>query len=412
MGDVVYVAQFVTDAIAESHGVDWRSPAGHHKKQNVITALSTQYDHIDVVSPVVLTGGGLGHEPPRTVASGSENATDEGSGAAGRDGDRDASVQVATPRAVTVAGWSPLNHLLLTVFATVAVWRRCRAEDVEAVVFYNFHLETAVPAVLAGALTGTASVIEYEDGLFVADAGLTRGVARLLRPTIGRALDGAVCVCGPLAGQVPTENTAIVRGFPSVGFPEGLPEPDTDDGPPVVMFAGHFDDVRGVHTFIDVVDDWDGPPVRFWISGHGTDEEVRRVERRIDEVDDDRLRFFGTLPWEQYKQRLVDAHVLVNCQDPRQPISEYTFPSKLLDFMASGAIVVTTDMSDLREALDDTLVVDGATAEELRQTVASVAADIDGLGPRAERASDWVAETCRHDAVGRTYGDVIEEATG
>jgi glycosyltransferase involved in cell wall biosynthesis len=275
----------------------------------------------------------------------------------------------------------------------------------DAVLAYNFLPQTTVPAMVAKVVYSVPVVLEYEDGHFVDTDRVRRTQSRLLRRAFAGRFDGAVCVNRPLAESLPIGNTVIVRGYPSVGMPEELPNPVADDDRTAVMFAGSFDPVRGVDWFVDVAEKVlaERDDVVFWISGYGG--RADRVRQRTAGVDG--IRFFGTLPWEAYRARLAGADVFLNTQRPDRRISEYTFPSKILDFAVVGVPIVTTDMADLGQELDDVLVVDGRTPESVAETLSDVLKEYQRFTEYGERAREWVSEECSAAAIGRRVDCVI-----
>jgi len=388
---VIYVAPLFTEDIEDRYDVEWYSPAGQNKMRGMIRALSTAGATV-VVSPVV---------PPETLFSYTPTyrTTESESGA-----------EVIVPPAVSVLRSKLLTRFLVTLMTTLAVIRLCRRPAVRGAVFYNFRLITAVPALAAQLVTGRPAILEYEDGLFTHRSTPIRLVARgLLRATNGR-LHGALCVNTNLAARLSTDNVAIVRGFPSVGLPDELPDPVHDSDGVVVMFAGHFDEVRGIDTFLSVVPEVAGEDVTFWVSGTGRDHEIERVRTAVDQLDDDRVEFFGTLPWEQYRERLVSADVLVNLQDPDAEISEYTFPSKLLDFMSAGGLIVSTDMSDLAETFDDEMLIAGTTQEEIVDTLEAAVEMVRTGSGRRDVGREWVRQNCTSERIGEAAMEVINAA--
>jgi glycosyltransferase involved in cell wall biosynthesis len=168
------------------------------------------------------------------------------------------------------------------------------------------------------------------------------------------------------------------------------------------MFAGRFDRTRGIYTLLDVLPSLSiGDDVEFWISGYGPDEEVEQVGKAVEQLGDDRVEFFGTLPWDEYRESLASADIFLNLQDPAAEISEYTFPSKLLDFMSVGGVVVSTDMSDLRETFGDLFhFVEGSESPEetLQETIGSYRRG--ECVEECERAQAWIREHCSHEQVG------------
>jgi len=388
---VIYVAPLFTEDIEDRYDVEWYSPAGQNKMRGMIRALSTAGATV-VVSPVV---------PPETLFSYTPTyrTTESESGA-----------EVIVPPAVSLLRSKLLTRLLVTLMTMVAVIRLCRRPEVRGSIFYNYRLITAVPAFAAQLFTERPAILEYEDGLFTHRSRPIRLVARgLLQATNGR-LRGALCVNTNLAARLSTDNVAIVRGFPSVGLPDELPDPTHDNDGVVIMFAGHFDEVRGIDTFLSVVPEVDGEGVTFWISGTGKDHEIERVRKAVARLDDDRVTFFGTLPWEQYRERLVSADVLVNLQDPDAEISEYTFPSKLLDFMSAGGLIVSTDMSDLAETFDDELLIAGTTHDEVVETLETAVEMVRSGSGRRDAGREWVTRNCTSEHIGEAAMEVINAA--
>jgi glycosyltransferase involved in cell wall biosynthesis len=174
------------------------------------------------------------------------------------------------------------------------------------------------------------------------------------------------------------------------------------------MFAGHFDEVRGVSMFLDLVSLIPDDDVVFWVSGHGTESEIAAVRDRVSALNDQRVIFFGTLPWQEYKQRLVAADVLLNMQNPNHPISKYTFPSKILDYMSSGTLVVSTDMLYSNDSLLDIVVEGGTNPSEICDTLDHVFAGDYDVERREQTGKQWIREHCAYDRVGAVFTQTIE----
>jgi len=390
---VVYVGAILEGSVADAFGIQNYSLAGEHKKRSVIQAIQSTGDDVSVVAPVQVAGSDV------TAHRGAEFVDD------------DLDVPVHVPPSLGVFGLEFVVLALTTLFVTGLVARRT---DADVIVFYNFKIQTTVPALVGSWLASAALVVEYEDGMFVdpETASVVRTAAEWLRRTAGVAVDGGICASGPLATLLATDNVTVFRGFPSVGMPDELPEPDDVDGPPTVMFSGRFDDVRGIDTFLDVVPAVDGQveDARFWVAGYGDEQTRTRVEAEAESLACD-VTYFGTLPWDEYRERIVSADVLVNFQDPTLPISEYTFPSKLLDYMSAGATVVSTDVGDVGMALDDELYVAGYDQEALSTAVVTCLTD-DRTACYGERARDWVRTECEPAVVGERIATVLESSTG
>jgi len=392
---VLYLGTVVTPEMTEEYGLSYHSRAANSKKRNIVRSLEAVDADVTIVSPVFVNNNSFSYFPGRTMY------------------DEETGHELHVPAFLDVYG---LNYLFLCLTTTLLTLKLLYRGSFDATIFYDFKIETAIPSVVGKLLTGAPSIVEYDDGLFHHDNRVIRWSAKVLLPTCGRLVDGAFCVNQSLAELVATDNTAIVRGFPSIGMPDDLPDPQYEQDEVVVMFSGRFDRVRGIDTFLEVMPTLPFGPdeVEFWISGYGPDEELERIERAVADLDDDRFEFFGTAPWEEYRGRVVSADVTVNFQDPDHPISEYTFPSKMLDYMSAGKPIVSTDMSDLRAAFDDELLVAGTTNEDLRAgLIETVEAVREGSGVvTGDRARQWVREECSKHAVGTKLVELVQDANG
>jgi glycosyltransferase involved in cell wall biosynthesis len=349
---------------------------------------------VTVISPIPPGGRGLEFYPAGAY----------------RDDDHD--IEVLVPPTANIFGVSVLNHTVTVILAALYSMLLYRRLDDVVSISYNFRPENAIPGLIGKWIYSTPYVLEYQDGLFVHQSRLRRVTAKVTKQLCNSSLDGGICTNKNLASILATDNTGIVRGFPSIGMPDTLPNPDyAKPDKTVVMYAGHFDPVRGIDMFLDVVTQIKNEDVEFWISGTGRDEEKERIRSRTKRIDDERITYFGTLPWEEYRTRVVSADVLVNFQDPDMPISTYTFPSKLLDFMSASGIILSTNMSDLESELSDELVIGGKTEKEIRlalsETIESCKVRDLEVGNRAQH---WVETHCTQEHVGNQFTTVITRA--
>lgn len=383
---VLFIGPYLTDELAAVYSTSY-SLAGNNKIRGVIESFGTVGAEVDVVAPVSMSGTSL-----RTF--GSRTAEDD-----------DLGTTVRTP--ATIDAYA-LNYILLPVFTTLTVLLMLYRDDYDHLVFYNYALKTGGPALIGSVVSGVPLYIEYEDGTVHHEHTVIRTTARVLNRLCAARLAGALCATATLADLVPTENTVIVRGFPSVGHPETLPDPEFEaDGTTVVTFAGRFDHVRGIYPFLSVCESIAATrdDVSFWICGYGPAYED--VEARVAELPD-AVTFHGTVPDDEYIQRIVSSDILVNLQDPDARISRYTFPSKLLDFMSAGRVVVSTPVSDVAETLGDFVVVTEGDEAAIQRDIDTVVDDIEAHEKRGAAAREWVATECSHETTGQRLARLFD----
>lgn len=389
---ILYIGTLVNTEIEEHYNFEYHSRAGNNKKRGIIKSLQSKNVDVTVLSPVFVNNNSFRYYSGQTMT------------------DEDLGTECYIPPTLDVYG---LNYFFLGIITTIYAVLLLLRNNYEATLFYDIQVETAVPALFGRLITATPMVLEYEDGLFLHDNSVIRFSAKILRPITDRFLDGAVCVNKPLESLLRTENTTIVRGFPSVGMPDELPVPAYKREHSVVMFAGRFDRVRGADMYLSIAKTLldDDINAEFWMCGYGSEDELNRIKQRAESFPDGFM-YFGTLPWEDYRKRLVSADILVNLQNPDHPISEYTFPSKLLDFMASNSVVVSTDMSDIAESLENEVIIGERTNKPIKNILVKL---IQGeqLGQEMYRtnAEQWVCRNCSNESVGDRILDVVRNTT-
>jgi glycosyltransferase involved in cell wall biosynthesis len=168
------------------------------------------------------------------------------------------------------------------------------------------------------------------------------------------------------------------------------------------MFSGTLDNTRGVDRFLSTIPEIPDENVRFWISGVGTVNQKSCVEQTVERMCDSRITFYGTMSWEQYKEKISSADIFVNFQKPNQKISEYTFPSKILDYLSAGGIVVSTRMGDLEHALGDILVFVDNDVMAMRNGIKRAVQSTKHGNDKQEQAQNWIVNNC-------TYSDFYDK---
>ncbi|EJX05942.1 glycosyl transferase group 1 [gut metagenome] len=120
-------------------------------------------------------------------------------------------------------------------------------------------------------------------------------------------------------------------------------EPNTLDNKyaeKVVMMAGLLEDVFGVDSLLEAFKQVECPEARLRFYGRGASvEKIRAASKQ-----DSRISFCGELTNQQIVKEEKKATLLIN---PRPPLGEwtaYSFPSKNMEYMASGTPLVAYDL--------------------------------------------------------------------
>lgn len=112
-----------------------------------------------------------------------------------------------------------------------------------------------------------------------------------------------------------------------------------EEGTPITfMYSGLLNYVTGVNLLLDAMKRVERQDIRLWISGKG---ELEKAVKAAAEGDD-RISYLGHLPYNEYIQKLQEADVLVNPRDMSLAENQNNFPSKIMDYLAAGKVIVST----------------------------------------------------------------------
>jgi phosphatidyl-myo-inositol alpha-mannosyltransferase len=183
-------------------------------------------------------------------------------------------------------------------------------------------------------------------------------------------------------------------------------EPYRDEtGRPTVLFLGRHEERKGLGVLLDAFARVDRPAV-LWVSGDGPAGEVQR--RRHPESD--RVRWLGTLSDAEVASRLAGADVLC-----APSLRGESFGMVLLEGLAAGCAVVTTDIEGYRSAVGGhaTLVPPG-DAEALARALGVALADaVEGAGassPEARKEGVEFARAWSMETLAEHYVEIYERA--
>jgi len=232
---------------------------------------------------------------------------------------------------------------------------------------------------------GIRSVTEESYGIDLSDASV-----------IGMGIDTATFAGG--ADADPDAGT----GDPREASPNDGRGPDAW----TLTYVGTVHTTRGLDHVIEAIAASDRD-LELRIAGDGSDEQVAALKRLARELGvDDRIEWLGLVPHEDVPALLRETDVAVS---PLTDIESYriSFPAKLLEYMAAGAIVVATDIPPHRTLVEDGengFLYDGAASSFLDAFSRCLACEashpsIRRAARRTAAAYDWDAIVGEHERV-------------
>jgi glycosyltransferase involved in cell wall biosynthesis len=107
--------------------------------------------------------------------------------------------------------------------------------------------------------------------------------------------------------------------------------------PKVFVFAGTLNDENGVALLVDFLAA--SPTAELKIHVYGDGESVDVVRGLV--ATDCRVEYFGRVPDGQLREALTRADFLLCLRDPAGLSADFSFPSKLINFMSTGTPVIS-----------------------------------------------------------------------
>lgn len=259
-----------------------------------------------------------------------------------------------------IVGIPGLNALTCLSSSKRFLKRYIKEHKIDVIVFYNMRLENSKLALYAKKHFGIPIVLQYEDGL-TTDAhiiGMKRRIYQNMEDKVLKELDGAFLVNSKIKVPCPA---VVIRGaireqqcLDISGNTKELAAAEMKSGAaekvPKILFASTLDRQRGIEVVMEALKHTNAD-FTLQITGRGDKEALAR------ESEDKRVEFLGYLDYETYQQKLAEADICVNAQLAHHEFGNFSFPSKIFEYLSAGKLVISSDVADAEEALGDALLI-------------------------------------------------------
>ena len=165
----------------------------------------------------------------------------------------------------------------------------------------------------------------------------------------------------------------------------GKPRSESVPGPRkrTILYSGRLNIRYGVQNLLDAFQALEDDTVELWICGNGELEHTIRAAARKDS----RIRFLGFCPQEEVWKMQREVSLLVNPRQNGEDFTKYSFPSKTMEYLASGTPVLMYRLDGIPEEYDRYLhYVPGNRVEDLTAAMARVLGEDPALLEEKSRA--------------------------
>lgn len=256
----------------------------------------------------------------------------------------------------------------------------CRAvrkamDDTEVVICYNITYAWLRLPVLAKKKRNKSIVIlaDYSEGASYRNP-LMKFYARIQRQSM-RCFDTVIGLSPNIRHKLRKEQRFMLMegGIDRTLLDTFRYQPHREGQPTVFLYAGLLSRVTGVDMLLEATRRIRQQGIRLIITGKGDlEEEVKQAA-----AEDGRILFKGHLSYEEYVKQLQEADILVNPRNMELPENQNNFPSKIMDYLAAGKMIISTRF---------------AGWERFRENIFFCDCDARALGACMERVLDMPAD--------------------
>ncbi len=199
-----------------------------------------------------------------------------------------------------------------------------------------------------------------------------------------KQFDGYILLSEPMLERLPLIDGKYIV-MEGIFNPEFEYKPVEKERNKTIMYTGGVHTHRGTRLLLDAFKGITSPNYRLWIRGDGQlKQEILDMAKK-----DSRITYFEPMEREDLLELERRATIMVNTTPP-QDFTRYFFPSKNMEFLASGTPTVMFRLGCMPQEYDEYLYyVDGDDADALRKKIVEVCEkpqeELNAFGYRAKQ---------------------------
>lgn len=174
----------------------------------------------------------------------------------------------------------------------------------------------------------------------------------------------------------------------------------------VIFYSGTLHYQYGIKTLLDAFELIEERDVELWICGGGeAANDIKQLSQK-----DDRIKFYGFCTQAEVAELRERATILVNPRTNDGEYTKYSFPSKTMEYMASGKPVVMYKLDGIPDEYDEYLFYINPTynqVEGLKKVVENVLNNYEASLVKASQAQKFVIENKNNEVQSKKIIDFI-----
>ena len=309
----------------------------------------------------------------------------------------------------------PFSHFYflsecISLFASLGFIYRFRKQQPKAILFYN-RRAIYLPALMVSWFLGYRTILDLEDGEIGANGDENKKIFSLfIRKLFDYFINrGALLACNALSSYT---KIRPVLSYYVTTFIENNPNRFRSNQLFFLM-GGTISFDTGAELLINTIRiirsnnfQW-ADQIVFEVTGKGDGIEALKLLSL--EAGHPKLIVHGRTTDKEYRQILAKSDVGLALKLNSGSLADTTFPSKVIEFASSGLLILTTDISDVRQVVGDQgayyLTCDDP--QELVNIIERVVMDRVTACEYAIRGMNNVLNLCERKASGKSIADFI-----
>lgn len=230
-----------------------------------------------------------------------------------------------------------------------------KLKNIDYVILYGVNLINIFIPIISKLMSKKSILILSDYTASKEVTGIKKVIAKRIFNTF-RKFDGVVFLSPSMRDKTKIKKSTLING--------GIEEKDFMDftAPKCedtinVLYSGLLSEVTGVDLLIKVIEIFDFKKyknVNFFITGKGPlEDKVREIS-----VNNDNVKYCGFLSREKYLTYLKKSNILLNPRNMHLDQNQNNFPSKIIEYIASGRIIVSTKFSGYKSFTENIILVD------------------------------------------------------
>jgi len=174
----------------------------------------------------------------------------------------------------------------------------------------------------------------------------------------------------------------------------------------IILYSGVLNEIYGIRELLDGFLALKDPSVRLWILGSGEmAEEVKTIAEK-----DKRISFWGFLERSKVLYLQKQADILINPRFNNEEYTKYSFPSKTMEYMASGKPVLMYKLDGIpKEYHEHLFFIEQESAEGIKNKIEEVLhMDKKLVEEKASKAKAFILENKDSKTQGKKIAEFID----